>query len=80
MAVGIEDNGDISGCHRASQDQVNAIEKAGLIYCSEARIISKLISVRAVDGKDSFIVLLRVFYQEDKVVFDAAGEDRKSVV
>jgi ATP-dependent DNA helicase RecG len=73
VAVGIEDNGKISGCHALSQDQLNAIEKASHIYCSEAKVNSRLVPVRSVDGKESFIVLLRAFYHEDKVVFDSAG-------
>ncbi len=73
MAVGIEDNGKIAGCHSLTQDQLNAIEKAGHIYCSEAKVNSRFVAVLSADGQDSFIVLLRVFYNEDKVVFDSAG-------
>jgi ATP-dependent DNA helicase RecG len=73
VAVGIEDNGEISGCHRLSQNQVNALEKSGYVYCSEARSQSKLVQVTAEDGYPSFVILFRVFYREDKIVIDSSG-------
>ncbi len=73
LAVGIEDDGKIAGCHQLSQDQLNAIEKAAFIYCSETRTQSKLVAIRGRDGRQSFIVLFRVFYHENKVVFDTSG-------
>src|ERR1039457_1622795 len=51
LAIGIEDDGKMTGCHRLGQDQLNAIEKAAFIYCCEARSQSKMIPVRGADGK-----------------------------
>ena len=79
LAVGIEDDGDISGCHQLHQDQLNALEKSGHIYCSEARIKTKLVPLRNKAGSQTFIVLFRVFYHEDKVVFDTAGTGSRTV-
>jgi len=73
IAIGVEDNGAVSGCHRLSQKQLNDIEKAAHIYCSEARIDSKRIRAISAEGFETFVVLIRVFYREDKVVFDASG-------
>ena len=73
IAIGIEDKGAISGCHRLSQDQINSIEKAPFVYCSDARTQCKRIAVTAIDGTPSFIILLRVFYRDDKVVLDSAN-------
>ncbi len=73
IAVGIEDDGTVSGCHRLSQDQLNAIEKAGHLYCSDARYQSKFVPIRSADGRQSFIILIRVLCREDKVVFDTSG-------
>jgi ATP-dependent DNA helicase RecG len=73
IAVGVNNDGTISGCHRLTQQQINSIEKAGYVFCSEARVQSRTVKARASDGTMTFILLFRVFYREDKVVFDSSG-------
>ena len=73
IAVGIEDAGSVSGCHQMTQEQINSIEKAAFMFCSEARTESKRVGVTASDGSPSFIILIRVYYREDRVVFDAGS-------
>jgi ATP-dependent DNA helicase RecG len=73
IAIGIEDKGVISGCHRLTQDQINSIEKAAFVFCSDARTQCKRVAVTASDGTPSFVILVRVFYREDKVVFDSGN-------
>lgn len=55
------------------QDQINSIEKAAFVFCSEARTQSKRVAATASDGAQTFIILIRVFYREDKVVFDSGN-------
>src|ERR1035437_1535819 len=59
IAVGIEDDGRISGCHRLSQDRINAIEKAAFMFCPEARTESKRIGAVNSDGSPTFVILIR---------------------
>ena len=72
IAVGIADDGTPSGCHKLSQSQINDIDTAGAIYCSDARVETKRIRILAADGEESFLIVLRVKYREDKVVFDSS--------
>jgi ATP-dependent DNA helicase RecG len=73
IAIGVEDDGTISGCHKLNQNQINALEKAAFVYCSEARMQTKMVPLRAKDGCESFIMLFRDFFREDKVVLDSGG-------
>src|SRR5689334_10551295 len=74
IAIGIEDNGLLSGCHNLSVDQLNSLEKAHYKYCPDARVESKRVEIRAVDGRSSFVLLVRVGYREDKVVRTSSGD------
>ncbi len=38
IAVGVEDRGKISGCHRLSNNQINDLEKAHRRLCPDARV------------------------------------------
>jgi len=73
VVVGLGDHGEPLGCSALSQNQLNDIDKAGFIYCSEARTENKRVEVRTVDGRSSFLILMRVYYREDKVVFDSSS-------
>lgn len=74
IIVGMEDKGKFSGCHRLSDNQLNAIEKACYIYAPDARVESKRISVSSTDGATSYVILFRVLYREDKVVRTASND------
>jgi ATP-dependent DNA helicase RecG len=74
IAIGLEDNGSVSGCSRLSQDDLNEREKAGRIYCPDARYETRRIPVINVEGKEDFLLLVRVRYREDKVVCDVSGD------
>jgi ATP-dependent DNA helicase RecG len=74
VAVGVENNGKISGCHRISSTRLNELEKAPRRLCPDARIDSKRIEATADDGTASFVLLYRVVYREDRVVRNHKGE------
>lgn len=74
LAVGVENDGRISGCHQLSDKQLNALEKSHVLYCPDARVDSKRIQVFAADGDPSFLVIFRVRYREDKVVRTVSNE------
>lgn len=73
VAIGIEDNGSISGCKSISQTELNEREQAGKAYCPDARYESKLVPVTNSKGESDFILLIRVQYRPDKVVYDSQG-------
>jgi ATP-dependent DNA helicase RecG len=74
VIVGMEDDGTLTGCHHLSANQINDREKSGFVFCSEARMESKRVPVVAEDGTDSFVMLFRVFYRDDKVVVNSSGQ------
>jgi ATP-dependent DNA helicase RecG len=74
LAIGIENDGSISGCQRLSVEERNDLEKAAHDYCPDCRSDSRLVPVVNADGKPDFVLLIRVFYREDKVVRTAAGK------
>jgi ATP-dependent DNA helicase RecG len=64
LVIGIEDDGDVSGCLGITQKDLNRLEKTGMDYCPDARFESKRISC----GDTDFLLLFRIFYRTDKVV------------
>lgn len=73
IAVGIEDKGGITGCKSLSQSELNEREQAGRTYCPEARHASKLVPVTNSEGEKDYVLLIRVQYRPDKVVYDSQG-------
>jgi ATP-dependent DNA helicase RecG len=74
IAVGIEDNGSISGCLRTDIKHINRLEEAWDIYTPDARCESKHIPVQRADGEQDFVLLIRVFYNQKRVVRTTKGE------
>jgi ATP-dependent DNA helicase RecG len=74
VAVGIENDGTISGCHNLSPDQLNELEKCQYRLCPDARVRSRRLEATSRNGLPSFILLFKVDYREDKVVRNNAGE------
>lgn len=77
IIVGMSDKGKFLGCHKLTDQQLNALEKASYIYAPDARVDSKRVSVIAEDGLDSFVIVFRVGYREDKVVLTSSGDAYK---
>lgn len=76
IEVGVENDGSISGCSSLSQEQLNALEQTGMVYCPDARLPqNKRVGVhRSSDDKKDFVLLFRIFYREDKVVETVSHE------
>lgn len=73
LFIGIEDNGTIGGCSRLSHSELNERELAGKVFCPDARYDSKRIPVINLKGEPDFVLTIRVFYREDKVVAHTDG-------
>ncbi len=69
IVVGMADNGEVQGCHGLSPGELNDSEKAGHEFCPEARWESKRVSGRTSGGVATFLVVFRVFYHPDRVVY-----------
>lgn len=68
LAIGIENDGAISGCKHLSQGQLSAVESCGQNFCQDGRFVSRRLSVTNSKGQDDFIVLVRIDYVDGKVV------------
>jgi ATP-dependent DNA helicase RecG len=74
IVLGMENNGEVVGCSHLNQDRVNELERAGQIYCPDARYESKRVKATSRSGKPDFLIVLRVSYREDRVVKTGSGE------
>lgn len=74
IVVGQENDGTFSGCLRLPQHRINDIERAGDINCPDARFDIKRVRVHRADGKEDFVLLIRIFYRATKLVRTNSGE------
>lgn len=74
LVVGMEDDGGISGCAHLSQDSLNELERAGYQFCPDAKCVTKRIAAVNLQGGADFLLLIRVYYREDKLVMNNRGE------
>lgn len=73
ILVGVENDGRITGC-ASTGAHVNELQRAGDIYCPDARYQCKAVPVVNVNGEPDSIVSIRVLYREDKVVETSTGK------
>lgn len=74
IVVGMADKGEFLGCHKLSINQLNELERVHYTFASDAKVESKRVPIIASDGTDSFVVVFRVHYREDKVVTTSSGD------
>jgi len=74
VVLGMEDHGAVAGCSHVTMERVNELQRAGQVYCPDARYESKRVAARNKQGVADFLLVIRVFYREDKVVKTASGE------
>ncbi len=74
ILLGVENDGTISGCLGVDSGHINELERAGEVFASEARCLSKRVDVINKDGNPDYIVAIRVFYRPDRVVENSAGK------
>ena len=73
IVVGMEDDGTISGCIGLHHNNLNQLERAGDIHCPDARYEVRHQEVARCDGAPDFLLLIRVFYRQDKVARTTKG-------
>ena len=75
IVLGLGDDGEIEGCMKLSAKQLNWHDKVGREFCPDARYDTKRIPWnRENDQTADFMILIRVYYREDKVVETNKGE------
>ena len=73
IAVGIENDGTISGCKGLSPNKKNALESLSAL-CPDARWASKEVAVLNDKGRPDYILLFQVSYRPDKLVETSSGD------
>jgi ATP-dependent DNA helicase RecG len=71
--IGVENKGAIGGCCKLSTEQLNRLEMVRR-YCPDARHEFKRVPVTNATGQADFVVFLRVYYREDKLVETTDGD------
>jgi len=86
IAIGVENDGKISGLSKVGIAHLNDLERAGDICCPDAKHQTKRINITNSNGAEDQILLIRVHYNEKKVVrtsdgmaFDRRGESKRSL-
>jgi ATP-dependent DNA helicase RecG len=74
IVIGIENNGDITGCLNVGSDKVSEFEQVGPTQCSDARFDVRRIGAKRADGSSDFLLLIRVYYRPDKLVETVRGD------
>ena len=67
IVIGVQDDGQIAGCKSASTETLNRFEQLRQ-YCPDAKYESKRVPVVNMRGEDDFVVVLRVYHNDTKLV------------
>jgi ATP-dependent DNA helicase RecG len=73
ILIGVENNGIISGCSKIETEHLNSIESVRRL-CSDARCEFKRVPATNSRGEKDFIIAIRVFYRDDKLVETSSGD------
>jgi ATP-dependent DNA helicase RecG len=74
VIVGVENDGKVTGCNIFSDSHIDDLQRAGDIFCPDARYQCKTVPVVNSKGEADFIVVFRILYREDKLVETSAGK------
>ena len=74
VVSGMKDKGEFIGCASLSPKQINNLEKVPHQFCPDAKVDTKRVPVRNLNGQQDFVLLFRVKYHTDLVVKTASGK------
>jgi len=74
VIIGMENDGTISGCMSLHHNRLNSLERSGDTHCPDARYEVRHQEVKRPDGTSDFLLMIRVFYRQDKVVRTTKGK------
>jgi ATP-dependent DNA helicase RecG len=74
IAIGIENNGAISGCMNAETSHLNALDTHSRDMCPDAKVDARFVHATNIKGQSDNILLFRVHYNPKKVVKTTSGE------
>ncbi len=68
IVVGVADDGEFLGCEGVDTKRINKLENAGYDYTSGVIYETKRVRVRTKDGREDWVLLFRVHYNETRVI------------
>jgi ATP-dependent DNA helicase RecG len=71
--LGITDAGKFSGCRHIEQAHLNDLE-AVWVLCPDGRLEFKRVATKNANQEDDFILVMRVYYRDDKLVETSSGD------
>jgi len=75
VTFGINDKTrEVEGCLRLSEERIQQIESASMVFCQGGRIVSRRVPVTNSAGQDDFIILFRVHYTHDRLICTSDGK------
>lgn len=74
LAIGIEEDGTVSGCSHLEQDRLSELERLGENHCPDGRFETKRVPAKNKSGNDDFVILARIRYVEGKLVELSNGD------
>jgi len=87
VAIGVENDGTVSGCKHLEQDRLAELEKLGSDHCPEGRFETRRVAVTNSKGEADFIIVGRIRYVEGKLVclangdaFERVGDECKKLI
>lgn len=74
IVLGIDNDGSISGTMHIPSEKLSELQRAGDMHCPEARYQCRHVEVFNKKNERDQIIVIRVFYREDRVVETNSGE------
>jgi ATP-dependent DNA helicase RecG len=74
IIIGVENNGEVTGCLNIGADKISNFEQVGPTQCPDARFDVRRIETKRSDGSPDFLMLIRVYYRPDKLVETVRSE------
>ncbi len=74
IAIGVENDGKISGCKCRDAARLNKLERSGDVYCPDALYDYKRVGVVNQKGEKDFVVLIYVKFNPTRVVKTSDGK------
>jgi len=71
--LGVDDDGKLVGCKRVEQAHINDLQAVRAL-CPDARLEFKTVPIKNAKGQDDFILVMRVYYRENKLVETTDGQ------
>ena len=71
--IGVRNDGGVIGCKKTEQSHLNDLEAVRAL-CHDARLEFKRIPATNHKGDDDFVLVMRVYYREDKLVETVSGD------